>query len=122
MLSGRRAFEGDSVAQILSAVLRDYPRPLEAPRSLDIIVRRCLAKEPAERFQTMSEVKTALEQFFQRSDERVPSIAVLPFTNLSADKENEYFSDGLADATIARWPMYSPYRMKSRKPSPPRFR
>jgi serine/threonine protein kinase/Tfp pilus assembly protein PilF len=100
MLSGRRAFEGDSLAQILSAVLRDDPLPLEGPWSLDVIVRRCLAKDPAQRFQTMSEVKAALEQFSQKPAGVVPSIAVLPFTNLSADKENEYFSDGLAEELI----------------------
>jgi len=99
-LSGRRAFEGDSLAQTLSAVLRDDPQPLEAPRTLDVIVRRCLAKDRSQRFQTMSEVRAALEQFSEKSNERVPSIAVLPFTNLSADKENEYFSDGLAEEII----------------------
>lgn len=39
-------------------------------------------------------------QELARSPAPVPSIAVLPFANLSADKENEYFSDGLADDII----------------------
>jgi len=100
VLSGRRAFEGNSFAQVLSAVLRDYPPPLEASKPLDTIVRRCLAKQPAERFQTMSEVKRALEQVSKRSADVRPSIAVLPFANMTGDKENEYFSDGLADEII----------------------
>src|SRR5580704_7781740 len=41
MVAGRRAFEGRSMAQVLSAVLRDNPRPLDAPPALERIVTRC---------------------------------------------------------------------------------
>ena len=101
MLSGSRAFEGSSMAQVLSAVLRDDPRPLQhVPPALQRIVSRCLAKEPGQRFPTMSDVKSALEQVPVKSSDSEASIAVLPFTNMSADKENEYFSDGLAEEII----------------------
>jgi len=100
MVSGRCAFRGSSVARVLSAVLRDDPRPLEAPPAIANIVTRCLAKQAAQRFQTMADVRAALEQAVQNSASLNPSIAVLPFANLSADKENEYFSDGLAEEII----------------------
>jgi serine/threonine-protein kinase len=100
MVSGSCAFRGSSVAQVLSAVLRDDPRPFDAPPAVAHIVTRCLAKQPGQRFQTMADVKAALEQAVQKSAGVEPSIAVLPFANLSADKENEYFSDGLAEEII----------------------
>jgi serine/threonine-protein kinase len=100
MLSGNRAFGGNSTAQILSAVLRDDPGPLQAPPALGSIVRRCLAKLPPQRFQTMTDVKAALERLSAKPAEQQPSIAVLPFANMSADKEHEYFSDGLAEEII----------------------
>jgi eukaryotic-like serine/threonine-protein kinase len=100
MVSGRCAFRGTSVAQVLSAVLRDDPGLFEAPPAVTHIVTRCLAKQPGQRFQTMADVKAALEQAVQKSPSLEPSIAVLPFANLSADKENEYFSDGLAEEII----------------------
>jgi serine/threonine-protein kinase len=100
MLAGRRAFEGNTTAQVLTAVMRDDPRPLAAPSTLEPIVLRCLAKEPSRRFQTMADVKAALERASARRVDGEPSIAVLPFANLSADKENEYFADGLAEEII----------------------
>src|SRR5262245_28408267 len=105
---GRHPFEGTTPATVMSAILRDTPRPLAAarrdlPASFQRIVSRCLEKSPGDRFQTASDVRTALLEV-QRSPEKAepvaesaetPSIAVLPFANMSADPENEFFSDGL---------------------------
>jgi serine/threonine protein kinase/Tfp pilus assembly protein PilF len=104
MLSGRRAFTGDSNFAVIMAIVKEEPPPLRTSPSLEKIVRRCLAKQPLGRYQTISEAKTALEQVFEEkaktSAEPPPSIAVLPFVNMSGDKEQEYFSDGLAEEII----------------------
>ena len=100
LLAGTRAFTGDSTAQILSAVLRDEPSPLEAPPALQQIVRRCLAKDPDRRFQTMADVRHALQHLTPASAEVTASIAVLPFASLSRDADDEYFSDGLSEEII----------------------
>ncbi|MGA8622918.1 MAG: protein kinase [Candidatus Sulfotelmatobacter sp.] len=125
MLSGQRAFRGDSWISTLASILRDEPRPLPEinatiPALLEQHVRLCLRKDPAHRFQSMSEVKLALAEAAAAisasasssgsassgvaasaaKHEEGASIAVLPFANLSTDKENEYFSDGLAEEII----------------------
>jgi len=100
LLAGTRAFTGDSTAQILSAVLRDDPGPFDAPIAVRQIVTRCLAKDPDRRFQTMADVRQALQHVTRGSTDAAASIAVLPFANLSADRENEYFGDGLAEEII----------------------
>jgi len=111
MLSGRRAFTGDSAMAIMAAIVRDEPKSLEAPLPVQSIITRCLRKSPADRYQSMTEVKSALMAvtvspvqpalYAQSSSvERRPSIAVLPFANLGGDKENEYFSDGLAEEIL----------------------
>jgi Tol biopolymer transport system component len=64
MLSGRRAFVGRSSADVLAAVLRSDPREIETegvPSALEGVVRRCLEKDPGERFQTAHDVGLALE-------------------------------------------------------------
>jgi TolB-like protein len=101
MLAGRRAFDS------LAAAVRDNPKELEAPAEVVRIVRRCLAKSPAERFQSMADLKAALERASAQPAERQLSIAVLPFANLSRDPDDEYFSDGLAEEimnTLAHLP------------------
>jgi serine/threonine-protein kinase len=104
MLSGRRAFHGQSDLSILAAVLREDPEPLASVTpELQKTVFRCLRKDPNLRFQRTGELKRALEACLPLSRGFSPSlksIAVLPFVNLSADKENEYFSEGLAEEII----------------------
>jgi serine/threonine-protein kinase len=100
MLSGARAFDGASIADMLSAVLRDEPRPLAAPSGLTSIVARCLKKSPADRFASASEVKAALRQASTTGRPTGPSIVVLPFANMSRDPDDEYFGDGLAEEII----------------------
>ena len=120
MLTQQRAFHGRSGLETLTAILRDEPRKFpdtaDIPEDVREVVLRCLRKDPDQRFQAMSDVKAALEQLYFASrsgilqaqsgmwkkpvTKALPSIAVLPFLNLSSDKENEYFSDGLAEEII----------------------
>jgi serine/threonine-protein kinase len=100
LISGRRAFGGGSPAAVLSALLRDEPpAPTGAPPDLQRIVMRCLAKDPARRFASMRDVGAALEQVASGAP-RQPSIAVLPFADLSPARDHEWFSDGLAEEII----------------------
>ncbi|MDQ6666426.1 MAG: serine/threonine-protein kinase, partial [Acidobacteriota bacterium] len=66
MITGRRAFAGDSMASVLSAVLRDQPKPAaeiahDVPRELDRIVTRCLQKDPNRRYQHAGDLKIDLQ-------------------------------------------------------------
>lgn len=68
MLSGRRAFDGESRISTLAAVLNRDPQPLEGvPAELDRLVRRCLRKEPERRWQTMADLRIALEELADES-------------------------------------------------------
>lgn len=105
LLSGRQAFVGESATDTMAAIIRDEPTPLRSPlgnvpAGLIDVVMRCLRKAPAARFQTAIEIEAALEALTAVRVDEPPSIAVLPFLNMSADKENEYFGDGLAEEII----------------------
>jgi serine/threonine protein kinase/Tol biopolymer transport system component len=68
MITGRRAFTGESMASTLSAILRDKPKPIAElvpgfPRDLDRIVSRCLQKDPNRRYQHAGDLKIDLQQF-----------------------------------------------------------
>jgi len=60
MLTGKRAFEGGSAASVIAAILEREPAPLTAAPPLERVVRRSLAKEPDQRFQTARDLKAAL--------------------------------------------------------------
>jgi serine/threonine protein kinase/tetratricopeptide (TPR) repeat protein len=118
MLTGQRAFRRDSPVETMNAILKEDPPPLgatlrDAPAGLERVVRRCLEKRPEERFQLARDLAFALEAVGEASQAvslppaggrrghgRIPSVAVLPFRDLSRDPENEHLGVGLTDATI----------------------
>ena len=120
LFTGEKAFHGDSGLSTLAAVLRDQPKDFSTLgiHALEVqdIVRRCMKKDPDQRYQSMLDVKNDLEAVYYANrsgimqmasgifkaavQKATPSIAVLPFLNMSSDKENEYFSDGLAEEII----------------------
>ena len=73
MATGQRAFAGGSKLSSLSAVLYKDPQPAsqavaEVPPELDRIIARCLKKDPERRWQTMADVKVALEELREEMD------------------------------------------------------
>jgi Tol biopolymer transport system component len=73
MLTGRRAFQGDSKMSTLAAILNREPEPIETiapeiPREVSRIVQRCLRKEASRRAQSILDVKLALEEVKEESE------------------------------------------------------
>jgi len=73
MSTGRRAFQGETKLSTLSAILQGEPKPAgelgtTVPRDLEKIIRRCLRKDLERRFQSMKEVRIALEELKEESD------------------------------------------------------
>ena len=122
MATGRKAFVRESVADSLVAVLTDEPDGLTEANPdaalaepLASLVRRCLHKAPRERLQSISEVLAELEKLDDRPNAAAPaqrresraSLAVLPFADISAAKDHEYFCDGVCEeitSALARLP------------------
>ena len=66
MVTGRRAFSGESVISVLAAVLHENPTPVRevspaAPAALARMIHRCLAKQPDKRWQSMADIRMLLE-------------------------------------------------------------
>ncbi len=114
MVTGRVPFEGETP---LSVCLKHKsekppdPRKMEPqiPESLSGLILKCLEKDKEKRYQNAGELLLALqniavgtlkgEQVVEKKEEN--SIAVLPFTDLSPQKDLEYFCDGIAEELIS---------------------
>jgi serine/threonine protein kinase/Tol biopolymer transport system component len=82
MLTGKRAFRGDSKISILSAIVEKEPEPISSIRKgilpeLGRIIARCLRKDADRRFQHMADLKVALEKLKDESDSGVLNVAVV---------------------------------------------
>jgi eukaryotic-like serine/threonine-protein kinase len=138
MATGVRPFQGESPAVVMSAILRDEPRPVsevrpELPREFSRIVRRCIERNPDRRLQTAKELRNQLEELRRdvtsgavqaappsvsnataRSSQVLGSLAILPLVNMSAEKDQEYFADGMTEALIADLARLGALRVTSR--------
>jgi serine/threonine protein kinase/Tfp pilus assembly protein PilF len=108
VLTRVRPFKVTHDQAVLHAILNEDPIPIteirkNIPKELEKIVGRALEKNPEERYSDMevmlADLKAVGKMPVSASADK-PSIAVLPFVNMSADPENEYFSDGLAEDLI----------------------
>ena len=105
MLSGRRPFHSDNLLGVAEAIRTQNPSPLIGSASrFDAAVGRALHKDPTARHQTITDLLADLvnePQLATPNREReIPSIAVLPFADLSPNGDQEYFCDGLAEELI----------------------
>ena len=111
MVTGRRAFPGRTLLEVLAATI-DARRPgfetaPHVPEPVRRVISRCIDSDPARRFASGAELLAALEWLAEPSqaDDRsrsraLSSIAVLPFTDMSKDRDQEYLCDGMAEEII----------------------
>jgi serine/threonine-protein kinase len=107
MLAGEPPFSGPSVDAIL---VRRFTRPPpqlssrrpDVPRHVDCAIAMAMARDPNERFPSMERFVDALSAPSPSwgAGAAEASIAVLPFVNMSANPEDEYFGDGMAEEII----------------------
>jgi non-specific serine/threonine protein kinase len=108
MATGQRPFRGDSAPGVISAILRDTPQAVSErrpgwPRELSRLVRRCLEKDPERRLQTAKDLRNELEDLRSEAESgrrTLGSIAVLPFADMSPERDHGYFCEGIAEEIL----------------------
>ena len=108
MLVGEVPFPGSTVQAIVTKILTDSVPSMrdtrdDIPSWLEESVLKAMAKAPSDRYPTASAFSQALvwpAGTAAAQGSAAKSIAVLSFVNMSADPENEYFSDGVAEEII----------------------
>lgn len=134
MFAGKPAFPGGSAAEVTSAILRDEPDLTEIskklPPELMRLLLHCLEKDPADRFQSTRDLsfslrmieanlysqsgKQEVESIARGERQKQASIAVLPFVDMSPQKDQEHFCDGIAEELITALTKLPGVRVASR--------
>jgi TolB-like protein/Tfp pilus assembly protein PilF len=109
LLAGHRPFAGTNDLERLQLIIH-APAPAlpdDLPASLRAVVEKALEKAPADRYQSMREAVIDLRRLMRQSTEaprpaaeRVPSVAVLSFADMSPAKDQDWFCDGIAEEIL----------------------
>ena len=111
LATGARPFSGSTAPIVFDRILNQRPSPMaeagaHVPSGLAPIVAKLLEKDRARRYQSATDLRSDLLRLSRpaspsrQATETRPSIAVLPFANLSRNEDDECFSDGLAEEII----------------------
>jgi serine/threonine protein kinase len=109
LVTGRRPFQGETTAGLMNSILTDTPAPAhnarsELPSHLSHVIGRCLIKETQRRLQATLDLRNELEALQQDlvtgPVKVVHSIAVLPFVDMSPEKDQDHFCEGMAEEII----------------------
>ncbi len=127
MLTAELPFKAEHEAGISYMIINVDPTPpsaldLKIPHRVDTVVTKLLEKDPENRYQNMDEVikavtSTQKEIELAATAAKTKAIAVLPFDNISPEKESEYFCDGLMGELIANLSRLKDIRVVSRTSS-----
>ncbi len=129
MLTGDPPFVGPTLQAIIAKLFVEQVPPLrerrdDVPDEIDTAVTRALAKAKEARYDTAAHFAQALDVPSGSTPPGMPagsvapkSIAVLPFVNMSADPQNEYFTDGIAEEIINALTKVQALRVASRTSS-----
>lgn len=104
-LTGRLPFSGETSIDVMHAILRAPHTPLRSllPQispAWETLVDQCLAKSREQRYASMDAIVETLRSLEAPSQQPEKSIAVLYFSNLNGDKDDEYFRDGMTEDII----------------------
>src|SRR5215475_347210 len=125
MLSGRRAFAGESAVEVMNAILKEEPREIgetnhRVPQGLERLIRRCLEKKPEQRFHSAHDLGYALEALSTSSGARMDMPGAAPTLFFSQARLAGVVASalllgmlGLAWAYFTRQPALDPPVMKS---------
>jgi len=127
MLTGETLFKAEHEAALLYLIVNEEPPApslldRKIPIQIDLIVKKMLSKDLSFRYQNIDSLLTSLSEVKEEMDrtsntQKRKAIAVLPFDNISSDKENEYFGDGLTEELIANLSRLKEMRVISRTTS-----
>jgi TolB-like protein/Flp pilus assembly protein TadD len=109
MLSGKPPFRGKTAARVMDTIVRGRPDiageiPRHVPIETERVILRALEKDPEARYQRIEEAAADLTEVRKKveaaSRDTRPSIAVLPFVDMSMKRDQEYFCNGIAEELI----------------------